>query len=69
MLIPLVKPPSDLALRLHELADAVDAGAVTGFVSARTENGSYEFLYGASLTECLLMATLLQQNCIDRMRA
>jgi hypothetical protein len=66
--VEIKKAPSGLAHSLRELADKVDAGAVTDVVLARVEHGNYEFLYAASLASCVVMAALLQQSCIDRMR-
>ena len=65
----LIKPPSGLAKRLREIADDVDKGVTTSFVCARVENDCYEFMHAASLNDCLVMAALLYQNCVDRMRA
>ena len=63
-----IRPPSDLSKGLRELADLVDRGIVTEFVGAYCENGHYAFWYGASLHSCVVLSTLLQQNCVDRMR-
>lgn len=71
-IVPLVqprKPASDLSQRLRELADLVDSGDVTDVILARVQGGSYEFLYAASLVDALVMSTLLQSNCVNRMRA
>ena len=62
------KPPSDLSQRLREYADAVDRGEIVDFVASYVQNGEYRFMYGASLRECLVMATLLQANCVERYR-
>lgn len=51
------------------MADRVDAGEITDVVIGYVMNGNYEFTYGASISECIVISTLLQQNCIDRMRA
>jgi hypothetical protein len=68
-IVALKKPPSDLADELRKMADLADAGELTDLVCAYVCNGERCFTYGASLHECLLGAVLLQQNCIDRMRA
>jgi len=62
------RAPSDLADKLRALADEVDRGHITDFVSVSVENGRYSFLYGASLAESLIMANLLLCECQDRMR-
>lgn len=66
--VAIKRPPYDLAARLRELADQADAGKLTEFVCAGTVNDGYEFVYGASLQNCLVLAAMLQQNCVDRMR-
>jgi hypothetical protein len=63
------RAPSDLAAALRRLANLADAGELTDYVGAYVVNGERYFTYAASAGECLLSATLLQQNCIDRMRA
>ena len=67
-IVALKRPPSDLAARFRELADQADAGRLTEAVIAYVSDGSYEFTYGASLSPCLVLASLLHQNCLDRMR-
>lgn len=68
-IVPLKKPPSDLAQRLRELADLADEGRVTGATMAYVCDGQYEFLFASSLSDGIVLSTLLQQNCIDRTRA
>lgn len=63
------RPPPDLSARLREMADQVDAGQITGMVIACVFDDSYQFTYADSLHDCLVMAAMLQQNCLDRMRA
>ena len=67
-IVALKRPPSDLAARLRELADQADAGRLTEDVIAYVSDECYEFTYGASLSQCVVMASLLHQNCVDRMR-
>lgn len=62
------KAPNGLADDLRALADAVDKGECTGAVVASVKGGEWEFIYADSLVDCLVMATLLQQKCIDRLR-
>ena len=66
--VSLKRPPRDLSARLRELADLADSGEVTEMVIAYVMNDRYEFTYGTSDANCLVMATLLQSNCIDNMR-
>jgi alkanesulfonate monooxygenase SsuD/methylene tetrahydromethanopterin reductase-like flavin-dependent oxidoreductase (luciferase family) len=61
--------PSDLSQRLRELADEVDEGLITGMIVGFVHEGNYSFLWGASLSESLILAALLQQTSIDNMRA
>lgn len=66
--VALHKPPSDLAQRLRELADMADTGELTSAIVAYTCNDERHFMYAASLSDCLVMAAMLQSNCLDRMR-
>jgi hypothetical protein len=50
------------------MADQAEAGELTGFVGASVVQDNYEFVYSASLHDSIVMSSLLQQNCIDRMR-
>lgn len=67
-LIPIKRPPSDLAERLRELADLADDGRLTDAVLSYICDDKLGFIYAVSLNESLIMSTVLQQNCIDRMR-
>jgi hypothetical protein len=62
------KPPADLSKVLRDIADAVDAGKVLQLVIARIENDCYEFTFGASEVNCIVLSTLLHATTIDRMR-
>ena len=66
--VPIVRAPSDLSRILREMADAVDRGEITDFVGVTVNGGAYDFHYAASLHSCLVMASMLWQNCVDRMR-
>lgn len=61
--------PADLADELRELADAVDIGDISGMIVAYVRNGEYLFTFATSLSEAVLLAALMQQQSIDRMRA
>lgn len=63
------RSPSDLAQRFRELADLADKGGLTDAVVSFIGDGHYGFVYGASLSDCIVLSSLLHQNCIDRMRA
>lgn len=67
-IVPIKRPPSDLAAVLRDMADRVDAGAITEMLVVRVENGSYEFMYGASLADSIVMASLLLHSCVERMK-
>ena len=62
------KAPADLSQKLREYADAVDRGEIVDFVGAYVQDGEYRFMYGASIKDCLVMATLLHANCVQRYR-
>lgn len=68
-LVKLKSAPNDLSAILRDLADRVDSGSITGMVIAHTEDDNYHFHYSANKNDCLIMATFLHQNCIDRLRA
>lgn len=68
VLVAIKKPPSDLAGHLRAMADKADAGELTEVAIGYVLNGSYEFTYGASLAQCIVLSSILHQNCVDRMR-
>jgi hypothetical protein len=68
-IVPIKKAPSDTAELLREMADKAERGELTDIVTAYVDTGNYVFTYGASLNDCLILSTMLQQNCIDRLRA
>jgi hypothetical protein len=61
--------PDDLADELRQLADAVDRGDISGMIMAYVYKGDYSFAFGTSKAESILLAALMQQQSIDRMRA
>ena len=67
-IVQLKAPPSGLAKRLRELAVLADEGKLVSACVVYILDDYYGFTYAASLNDCLVMATLLQQNCVDRMR-
>lgn len=62
------KAPADLSRNLRDIADAIDRGEVTALVAGLVYNGGYEFVYGASYSACLELATLLQHRCIEKFK-
>jgi hypothetical protein len=60
--------PADLPQALRNLASRVECGEVTEMVIAYVAGDEYEYMFPSSLTESLLLATLLQARCIDRYR-
>ncbi len=58
--------PSDAAAQLRKIADSIDAGETTELCAAMVTNGSYEFLFVSSLTDSLVLASLLQHRCVER---
>ena len=67
-IVALKRAPSDLAVRFRELAEQADDGRLTDAVIAYVSGDCYEFTYGASLSLCIVLSSLLHQNCVDRMR-
>ncbi len=60
------KAPSGSADELRALADAIDRGEVKKVVCA-ADGVDYQFVYGASLEDCVTLSTLLQWRCMRRM--
>jgi hypothetical protein len=58
---------SDLSKELRELADAVDRGEITSLVAAFVENEGYSFMFSASLSDAIVLTTLLQNRNVERM--
>jgi hypothetical protein len=63
------QPPTDLAVRLRELADAAEKGEITSMVAAYIEGDSYSFMWAASLEKAVVLTALLQQRNYARMVA
>ena len=61
--------PDDFPKLLRDLADSVERGNITGMVVAYSNSGEYKFCYPSNLHDSVVLAAMLQQNCIDRMRA
>lgn len=59
---------SDLAKCLRDVADAVERGEVTELVMAFIHGDNYVFEYCAPFSGGVVLATMLQANCLDRMR-
>lgn len=62
------RAPSDLANTLREMADAVERGNITALVAAYVENDEYLFTYGTSMTEAVVLSSMLQDQSIQRMK-
>jgi hypothetical protein len=69
-IVQLKKPPGpmpdDFPAVLRALADQVEAGQCTAFVSIAVVNGEYEMLFPSSLTDSLLLAALLQHRAASK---
>jgi len=59
------RAPKDLSKCLREIADAVDRGEIVSLVAAYVDNGEYQMMFGASLTEGLTLSTLLHRRSVD----
>ncbi len=62
------RAPEGLSTTLRDLADRVDAGQVTDMVIAYVDADCYEFVYAASKINCIAMSSMLQRQCLDRMK-
>jgi hypothetical protein len=62
------RAPSDLSNVLREMADAVDRGEITGLVAAYVHNDEYLFTYGTSMTQAVVLSSMLQDQSIQRMK-
>ena len=67
-IVSLKSAPSDLSALFRELAEKADDGRLTSAVIAYVSDDCYEFAYGASLSQCVVLSSLLNQNSVDRMR-
>lgn len=54
---------------MRKLADQIEAGEVESLVVACVSNGNYEFHFPSSLTDSLVLASLLKARCIENFRA
>jgi hypothetical protein len=61
------RAPSGLADDLRKLADQVDAGAVTEAAIVFSDDKHYQYIWGASKAQSVLLATLLQARAIRNM--
>lgn len=62
------QPPAGLATTFRALADKIDRGDVVSAVAAYIDGDEYCFVLGASLTDELVMSTLLQTRVVDKFR-
>lgn len=62
------RAPSDLSNVLREMADAVERGEITGLVAAYVHNDEYLFTYGTSMTQAVVLSSMLQDQSIQRMK-
>lgn len=67
--VAIKRPPSDLAERLRELADAADRGELTDMVACYVIGDDFAFLHGTGKLNAIAMAAMLQSNTLDAMRA
>ena len=63
------QPPKDIVEQLEGLLEEAKAGRINSIVAAYTLDDEYTFMFGASLTDAIVMTTLLQAFNIHRMRA
>lgn len=62
------RAPSDLADVLREMADAVDRGKITALVAAYVQDDEYLFTYGTSMTQAVVLSSMLQDQSLQRMK-
>ena len=62
------RAPDDLPEKLRALADAVERREVTALVAAYVRVDQFEFLYSASVSNGMELATLLHSRCLERYR-
>ena len=62
------RAPDDLPEKLRALADAVERREVTALVAAYVCADKFEFLYSASVSNGMELATLLHSRCLERYR-
>lgn len=69
LVTPINRPPTGLAERLRELADMAERNELKDLVAAYTANDEHAFVYASSKYTCIVLSTLLQRECVDRMKA
>lgn len=62
------QPPKDIVEQLEGLLEEAKQGRIRAIVAAYTLDEEYRFMFGASLTDAIVMTTLLQDFNVHRMR-
>jgi len=62
------KAPSDLSKVLRDMADAVDRGEITDLIAAYIEEDEYLFTYATSMKTAVVLAAMLQDQSLQRMK-
>ncbi len=62
------KTPEDLPQKLRELADAAERGEIESFICAYVQDDQFEFMHAASYKDSVVLAALMQDVNIRRMR-
>ena len=62
------QPPKDTVEQLEGLLEEAKQGRIRAIVAAYTLDEEYRFMFGASLTDAIVMTTLLQDFNVHRMR-
>lgn len=62
------QPPKDIVEQLEGLLEEAKQGRIKAIVAAYTLDEEYRFMFGASLTDAIVMTTLLQDFNVHRMR-
>jgi hypothetical protein len=66
---PKPKPPnvpSDMPMHLNQLLTDIESGAVSGLLIASVKNGCFEFVFGTSIHEALILSSLLHSRCLSK---
>ena len=66
--IDMRRPQADLATRLRELVVLAETGEMTELVVGYSTADIYNFVYGLSPANCVVLSSMLHQGCVDRMR-
>lgn len=61
--------PDDMPGILRDLAKNIEDGVVTGIVVACHKDGNFEFYYGTSLSDSIVLSNMMAHRAYERMKS